>query len=332
MACNSSPTQPQSQRIMRPKPKLSFLSVFTLVGAQWNFATLIPHSDNEHLSFVAQIADDFEQINGLFNDMINEICHHIQVYTTSNESFTYSQMLCENDCIKFFEAMEVEICDHKDHGHWTLMLSKDLPVNLKTIMAVWSFKHKIFPDGMLNKHKAQLFAHGGHQTWGLDYWDTYAPVVTWASVQLLLIITKIHGLKFKSIDFVLAFPQANLDVPVYMKLPAGINPTNLLDGGSAMSSNSTKVSIVSNRLAITGSKSYTKGSLLAISFKVRLINASSFKRVALFSLMLTIALCLARIWQSLMQLFPPCKAAMKTLTWSTRAVSTNIYWSSNSRH
>ena len=94
-------------------------------------------------------------------------------------------------------------------------------------MAIWSFKRKHFPDGTLNKHKARLCAHGGQQTWGLDYWDTYAPVVTWACVHLLLIIAKIHGLQSKSIDFVLAFPQADLDVPVYMELPAGVNPTNV---------------------------------------------------------------------------------------------------------
>ncbi len=83
---------------------------------------------------------------------------------------------------------------------------------------------------MQHKHKAQLCAHGGQQTWGLDYWDTYAPVVTWASIRLLLIIAKIHDLKSKSIDFALAFPQADLDVPVYMELSACINPTNISHG------------------------------------------------------------------------------------------------------
>ncbi len=71
------------------------------------------------------------------------------------------------------------------------------------------------------------------------------------------------------------------------------------------SSNSTKVSTVSNRLAITGSTNYAKDSLLAISFKVTLINASSFKRIASFSFVSTIALYLEKIWQLLMQLFPP---------------------------
>jgi hypothetical protein len=43
-------------------------------------------------------------------------------------------------------------------------------------------------------------------------------------------VAKIHGLKSKSIDFVLAFPQADLDVPVNMELPAGVNPINVSDG------------------------------------------------------------------------------------------------------
>ena len=138
-------------------------------------------------------------------------------------------MLREDDHKQFFQAMEVELEDHEERNHWTLMEQKDLPIGTKTIMAIWSFKQKRFPDGSLNKHKARLCAHGGQQTWGLDYWDTYAPVVTWASVCLLLIVAKIHGLQSKSIDFVLAFPQADLDVPVYMELPAGINPINVTD-------------------------------------------------------------------------------------------------------
>jgi hypothetical protein len=96
-------------------------------------------------------------------------------------------------------------------------------------MAIWSFERKHFPDGTLNKHKEYLCAHGGQQTWGLDYWETYAPVVTWTSVCLLLIVAKIHGLESKSIDFVLAFPQADLDVPVYIGPPAGVNPADVSD-------------------------------------------------------------------------------------------------------
>jgi hypothetical protein len=166
----------------KTQAKAVFPLCLQLVSAQWNFATTNPHSENEYLYFVAQIASTFEQINGLFDNTINAISHQVQAYTASNESFTFSQMLREADHTKFFEAMEIKISDHKTRHHWDLMLRTDLPLSAKTIMAIWSFKRKRFPNGMLNKHKARLCAHGGQQTWGQDDWDTYAPVVTWASV------------------------------------------------------------------------------------------------------------------------------------------------------
>ncbi len=103
------------------------------------------------------------------------------------------------------------------------MQRSDMPENTKTIMSIWSFKRKRYPDGMLNKHKARLCTHGGMQTWGTNYWETYAPVVNWASVHLLLAVAKIHGLPLKNINFVLAFLQADLEVPVYMELLLGFD-------------------------------------------------------------------------------------------------------------
>ncbi len=50
--------------------------------------------------------------------------------------------------------------------------------------------------------------------------------MNWASVRILLAVAKIHGLSSKSIDFVLAFPQANLVVPVYMELPLGFDASD----------------------------------------------------------------------------------------------------------
>ena len=56
----------------------------------------------------------------------------------------------------------------------------------------------------------------------MNYWETYAPTANWISVRFLLIIAEILELNTKAIDFVLAFPQADLEVPVYMELPAGM--------------------------------------------------------------------------------------------------------------
>ena len=71
------------------------------------------------------------------------------------------------------------------------------------------------------KYKARLCAHNGMQ-WRVDYWETYAPVVIWISVRALLAIAKIYNLPSCSIDFVLAFPQAELRKEIYMEIPAGM--------------------------------------------------------------------------------------------------------------
>ena len=96
-----------------------------------------------------------------------------------------------------------------------------LPLKAKPIKAIWSFKRKRFPDGRLNKHKARICAHSGMQRWGQNYWETYSPVVNALTVKILLVIAKLHNLESKSIDFVLAFPQADLDTDIWMEIPPG---------------------------------------------------------------------------------------------------------------
>ena len=73
-------------------------------------------------------------------------------------------MLNEN-CLKdFFRDMLEEIGAKEKQYHWTLIKKKDLPPRTKTIVAIWSFKRKRYPDNSVNKHKARLCAHGGQKT------------------------------------------------------------------------------------------------------------------------------------------------------------------------
>ena len=119
-------------------------------------------------------------------------------------------MLKEPDVADFVQAMISEVLSHEENDHWKITLRSDMNPN-KTIMAIWSFKRKRYPDGTLNKHKARLCAHGGIQQWGINYWETYSPVVNWIIVRLLLSIAVMNDLPTTAIDFVLAFPQAIWD-------------------------------------------------------------------------------------------------------------------------
>ena len=71
------------------------------------------------------------------------------------------------------------------------------------------------------KHKYRLCVHGVTKIWGVDHWETYPTVVNWISVRSLLAIPSIHELTSKSIDFVLAFTQSELDMDIFMDIPLG---------------------------------------------------------------------------------------------------------------
>jgi len=56
---------------------------------------------------------------------------------------------------------------------------------------------------------------------GVHYWDTYSPMIRWASIRLALALSIIHGWHTAQMDFVLAYPQADIEVPLFMEIPRG---------------------------------------------------------------------------------------------------------------
>ncbi len=61
------------------------------------------------------------------------------------------------------------------------------------------------------------------QVEGVHFWDTYSPVVQMITVHLVLVLSLLLGLKYRSIDITLAFTQAPIDVPTYLDLPSGFS-------------------------------------------------------------------------------------------------------------
>ena len=221
----------RSPRLIAHKPKLTALvtgiAVFLAGVSNVVFPTIEGKND---LSFTQKAAHRYHTVNSNVDGTINGILGSVFSSVVDNDSYTYSGMLKQPDKHQFIEAMLTETAVHEKRNHWTIMKRKDMPSAAKTILSIWSFKRKRLPDGQISKYKARLCAHGGMQSWGVDYWETYAPVVNWMSVRFILTIAKIHKLDTKVIDFVLAFPQAKLDVDVFMEVPAGMVLTGVPGG------------------------------------------------------------------------------------------------------
>ena len=72
------------------------------------------------------------------------------------------------------------------------------------------------------KWKACLNVHSGKQEYAVNYFEMYAPIVTWYTVYLLLILSILLKWHTQQIDFVLVFPQAEIEYDMYLELPKGI--------------------------------------------------------------------------------------------------------------
>jgi hypothetical protein len=73
------------------------------------------------------------------------------------------------------------------------------------------------------KWKARLNVHGGKQTKFVNYWETYSPVVGWTTIRTFLILMVTNAWVSRQVDFVLAFPQADIECVMYMEVPKGVH-------------------------------------------------------------------------------------------------------------
>jgi hypothetical protein len=121
--------------------------------------------------------------------------------------------------------MEEETAALHQNQTWHLV-----PANLKSrrnvIDCKWVYRIKRNSDGTIDRYKACLVAKGFKQRYGIDYEDTFSPVVKATTIRVVLAISVSHGWSLRQLDVKNAFLHGVLDEEVYMKQPPGFTDPN----------------------------------------------------------------------------------------------------------
>jgi len=116
------------------------------------------------------------------------------------------------------DTMKDEMDSMARNKVWELV---DFSPQRKSIGNKWVFKIKSQADGSIDKFKARLVTKGFTQIVGIDYEETFSPVVRFASIRLLLALVAHLDLELFQMDVKTAFLNGNLEEEIYMNQPIG---------------------------------------------------------------------------------------------------------------
>ncbi len=154
--------------------------------------------------------------------MQNPIAFHAEMM---GDILYLQHALRQHDAKEFIQAVVKEVNGHMDCKNWSLKKRSKVPNDVQIVPSVWSMQRNLTANE-IKLHKARLNLHSKKQIYGMNYFETYAPVVTWFAIRLMIIFGIIFCWALRQVDFVMAYAQAPIKMDIYMELPQGIQTTH----------------------------------------------------------------------------------------------------------
>jgi Reverse transcriptase (RNA-dependent DNA polymerase)/Integrase core domain len=134
---------------------------------------------------------------------------------------TYQEAMASKDSDRWAQAIKEEYENLNRHQTWDVLNESELPAGAKPIGCKWVFKVKLNPDGSVERYKARLVAQGFSQRWGIDYDETYAPVLQISTLRWLIALGVFESLMIDMMDITGAYLNGKLKEVIYMRTPPG---------------------------------------------------------------------------------------------------------------
>ena len=151
--------------------------------------------------------------------VMHEFVHHVAYNVNQvQEPKSLEEALATEHANQWRAAADSEFESLMKNETWKLV---ELPSDRKPIGCKWVFKVKYCSDGKIERFKARLVAKGYAQKYGIDYDETFSPVVRFSSIRALLAYAVQNGLLIHQMDVVTAFLNGNLEEEIYMEQPDG---------------------------------------------------------------------------------------------------------------
>ena len=123
------------------------------------------------------------------------------------------------DQVHWRKAIQAELDSMRLRG---VFRAAKLPNGQRAIGTKWAFKIKRKANGSIDKYKARLVAKGFKQQYGIDYTETFSPVVKHVTLRMVIAITKNFEWTLDQLDVVTAFLYGVMKEQVFCVIPEGM--------------------------------------------------------------------------------------------------------------
>ena len=135
---------------------------------------------------------------------------------TDPDAPSFQQAMKGDDAEEYLKAMKLEISTLVQGKTWVAVPRTS---DMHVIKGTWAFRLKRLPDGTPYRYKARYCVRGDMQQEGIDFFETYAPVVQWSTIRLLFSIVLDESWVTRQVDYTNAFAQAELKETVHIECP-----------------------------------------------------------------------------------------------------------------